>query len=83
MVSPCLISLLGDAPKLGGRCASEEAAPSWPVLFEGGDIGNCLDEEDGPDAKTGLVPNSIRDFLGGGGSGRRTRPSQAGASTVP
>ena len=83
MVSPCLISPLGFAPKLGGRCASGEAAPSWPVLLEGGDIGNCLDEEDGPDATAGLIPNSIRDLLGGGGSGRRTRPSKAGASTVP
>lgn len=79
MVSPNLIPLLGEAPKLGGRCASEEAAPSWPVLL----VGNCLDEEEGPDEGGGLVPNSIRDFFGGGGSGRRTLSSKAGASTVP
>ena len=83
IVSPCLISPFDEgAPKLGGRCASGEAAPCWPVLLAGGDIGSCLDDEDGPDAIV-LVPNSIRDFFGGGGSGRRTRSSKAGASTVP
>ena len=39
--------------------------------FVGGDIGSCLEDEDGPEA-TVLVPNSMRDFFGGGGSGRRT-----------
>ena len=33
--------------------------------------------------ESAIVPNSIRDFLGGGGSGRLTLSSKTGASTVP
>ena len=34
----------GKAPKLGGRCASEEEAPSGTGLVAGGEMGTCLAE---------------------------------------
>ena len=43
MIGPILIPR-GKAPKLGGRCASEEAAPSDTGLVAGGEMGTCLAE---------------------------------------